>query len=105
MALRIMFPSTAKVGDTIHFAFPSNRFSGTAISRFDVTINGRKITKPEIVMTTAIKGGAANFVFRAIEPGTYQFAVTPVVGGKKGQPRLNTLKVRQYLSPTTVQRA
>jgi hypothetical protein len=46
-------------------------------------------------MTTAIKGGAANFVFRAIEPGTYQFAVTPVVGGKKGQPRLNTLEVTQ----------
>jgi hypothetical protein len=96
VALRTMLPSTARVGDTIHFAFKHNPLSGTAISGFEVTINGRKIDNPEVVMTRATVGGAAaNFVFRASEPGTYQFEVTPIVAGKKGQPRLNTLEVIQ----------
>jgi hypothetical protein len=94
VALRTMLPSAARVGDTIHFAFPHNRLSGTPISGFQVTINGRKIAKPEIVMTSVkLGGGAANFVFRANEPGTYQFEIAPIVGGKKGHSRLNTLEV------------
>jgi hypothetical protein len=89
-----MLPSAARVGDTIHFAFPHTCLSRTPISGFEVTINGRKIAKPEIVMTrVAVGGGAANFVFRANEPGTYQFKIAPIVGGKKGQSRLNTLDV------------
>jgi len=89
-----MLPSAARVGDTIHFVFPHAGFSRTPISGFEVTINGRKIAKPEIVMTGAKPGGgAANFVFRANEPGTYQFEITPIVGGKKGHSRFNTLEV------------
>ena len=96
MALRIMLASTAKVGDTIHFAYSHNPFSGNKISGFEVTINGRKLDKPEVVMTRPkVGGGTANFVFRANEPGTYQFEITPIVEGKKGQPRLNTLEVTQ----------
>ena len=96
MALRTMLPSIAKVGDTIHFAFPHNSLSRTPISGFEVTINGRKIDKPEVVMTrVAVGGGAANFVFRANEPGTYQFEIAPIVEGKKGQSRFNTLEVTQ----------
>ena len=96
MALRIMLPSTAKVGDTIHFAFSHNPFSGNQISAFEVTINGRKLDEPEVVMTKPKVGGAtANFVFRATEAGTYHFEITPIVGGKRGQPRLNTLEVTQ----------
>jgi hypothetical protein len=89
-----MLPSTARVGDTIHFAFPHNRLSGSPISGFEVIINGTKIENPEVVMTrVAVGGGAANFVFRANEPGIYQFEITPIVAGKKGQPRFNTLEV------------
>jgi hypothetical protein len=89
-----MLPSAARVGDTIHFAFPHPCFSRTPISGFEVTINGRRIAKPEIVMTSVkLGGGAANFVFRANEPGTYQFEIAPIVGGKKGHSRLNTLEV------------
>jgi hypothetical protein len=94
VALRTMLPSAARVGDTIHFAFPHPCFSRTPISGFEVTINGRKIAKPEIVMTAvSLGGGAANFVFMANEPGTYQFKIAPIVGGKKGHSRLNTLEV------------
>jgi hypothetical protein len=57
-----MLPSTAKVGDTIHFAFPHKRSPETSISGFEVAINGRKTEKPEIEMTRATRGEAANFV-------------------------------------------
>jgi hypothetical protein len=94
VALRTMLPSAARVGDTIHFAFPHNRLPKTPISGFEVTINGRKLAKPEIVMTAvSLGGGAANFVFRANEPGTFQFKIAPIVGGKKGHSRINTLEV------------
>jgi hypothetical protein len=84
----------ARVGDTIHFAFPQSRLS--RISGFEVTLNGRKVNTPEIVMTAMKAGeGAANFVFRASEPGIYQFKITPIVEGKKGHARLNTLEVTQ----------
>jgi hypothetical protein len=96
VALRTMLPSTAEVGDTVHFAFRHSPFWGKTISGFDVTINGRKIAKPEVVVTRPkAGGGAANFVFRANEPGTYQFEITPIVEGKKGEPRLDTLEVTQ----------
>jgi hypothetical protein len=88
-----MLPSVAKVGDTIHFAFPHKRASGNAISGFEVAINGKRIENPEIVVTRALTGEAANFVFRAKEPGIYQFEVTPITEGGHGQPRRNTLEV------------
>jgi hypothetical protein len=91
-----MLPSAARVGDTIHFAFPHNRLQGSRISGFEVTINGRRIKNPAMVMTSVRTGlGAANFVFTANEPGVYQFEITPIVEGKKGQSRLNTLEVMQ----------
>jgi hypothetical protein len=90
-----MLPSTAKVGDTIHFAFPHKRSSETTISGFEVAINGRKVANPEMVMTRALGGEAANFVFSVKEPGIYQFEVTPIAGGTKGQPRLNTVEVTE----------
>ena len=94
MALRTMLPSAARVGDTIHFAFPHNRLSGSRVSGFEVMINGKRIKRPEVVMTSVrTGGGAANFVFRASEPGIYQFEIRPIVEGKKGHSRLNTLEV------------
>jgi hypothetical protein len=93
MALRIMLPSKAKVGDTIHFNFPNSRLPGMTISAFQVAINGKKIDEPEILTTRAAGGGSSNFVFKACEPGTYQFEITPIRGGEKGERRLNTLEV------------
>jgi len=93
MALRIMLPSKAKVGDTIHFTFPNSRIAGMAISAFQVAINGKKIDKPEILTTRAAGGGSCNFVFRVNEPGIYQFEITPIVGEEKGVQRFNTLEV------------
>jgi hypothetical protein len=99
MALRTMLPSTAKVGDTIHFAFPHKPSSETSISAFEVTLNGRKIDNPETVITSGtrgtswIGGQAANFVFSVKEPGIYQFEIRPIIGREKGQPRLNTVEV------------
>jgi hypothetical protein len=101
MALRTMLPSTAKVGDTIHFAFPHKPSSETSISAFEVTLNGRKIDNPETVITSGtrgtswIGGQAANFVFSVKEPGIYQFEIRPIIGGEKGQPRLNTVEVTE----------
>jgi hypothetical protein len=90
-----MLPSTAKVGDTIHFAFPHKRSSETSISGFEVAINGRKIDNPEIVMTRVPRGEAANFVFSVKELGVYQFEVTPITAGEKSRPRLNTVEVTE----------
>jgi hypothetical protein len=95
MALRTMLPSTAKVGDTIHFAFPQKRSSESSISGFDVAINGRRIAKPEFAITRSGHGEAANFVFSVKEPGTYQFEVTPITGGENRRPRLNTVEVTE----------
>jgi hypothetical protein len=86
-------PSKAKVGDTLHFAFPHKRLSGPAISAFEVTVNGKRIDSPEILNTRALAGGSTNFVFKISEPGTYQFQITPIVEGTRGEPRLNTLEV------------
>ena len=92
MALRVMLPSRAKVGDTIHFSFPNP--AGKVISAFDVTINGKRVKDPEIVTTRAPKGGTANFVFHVKEPGIYQFVIAPISdGGARGEPRMNTLEV------------
>jgi hypothetical protein len=93
MALRIMLPSKAKVGDTIHFAFPQKGLSGPPISGFEVTVNGKKIDSPEIVSTKALAGGSMNFVYKIHEAGIYQFQITPIVDGTKGAPRWNTLEV------------
>ena len=93
MALRIMLPSKAKVGDTIHFVFPHKRPSGPPISAFEVTVNGKKIDQPEISSTRATGGGSTNFVFKILEPGTYHFQITPILDGTKGEPRLSTLEV------------
>lgn len=92
MSLRTMLPSRAKVGDTIHFAFLN--VGGKTITGFQVTINGESVSEPETALTHALEGGAANFVFRVKEPGTYQFVITPISeAGEHGQPRLNTLEV------------
>jgi hypothetical protein len=92
-----MLPSNARVGDTIHFAFPENRSSGVRVENFEVTINGKKVDSPEILMTRAGRGGtnSANYVFRATEPGFFHFHITPVAGGQKLEPRLNTLEVTE----------
>jgi hypothetical protein len=92
MALRTMLPSKAKVGDTIHFAFP-NRRPGPPISAFEVTVNGKQIDRPEMLSTKALSGGSTVFVFKIVEPGTFQFQITPIIDGMKGEPRLNTLEV------------
>ena len=92
MSLRIMLPSRAKVGDTIHFAFPN--IPGKVVSAFEVTINGKKIKDPALVTTRASGGGAANFVFRVEEAGTFHFQIAPInEAGEKGDARLNTLEV------------
>ena len=39
-------------------------------------------------MTSGIGGGTTNFVFQAITPGTYQFEITPLMDGQRGEPRL-----------------
>jgi hypothetical protein len=93
MALRIMLPSKAKVGDTIHFTFPNSRQPGMTITAFQVTINGKKIDKPEILTTRAPGGGSSSFVFKVTEPGIYQFEITPIIGEAKGVQRFNTLEV------------
>jgi hypothetical protein len=93
MALRIMLPSKARVGDTIHFSFPNGRLPGTTISSFQVAINGKQIDKPEILTTRATGGGSSSFVFKVNEPGTYQFEIIPIRGEEKGERRLNTLEV------------
>jgi hypothetical protein len=38
-------------------------------------------------------GGTTNFVFQATTPGTYQFEITPLIDGQRGEPRLHTLEV------------
>jgi hypothetical protein len=92
MALRIMLPSRAKVGDTVHFSFPHS--PGKLISAFDVTINGKRVKDPEIVTNRAQNGGTANFVFHVREPGIYHFEIAPITeGGGRGEPRMNTLEV------------
>jgi hypothetical protein len=98
-----MLPSTAKVGDTLLFAFPHKRSSETSISAFEVTLNGRKIDNPEIVINSGTRGTsvswtggqAANFVFSVKEPGIYQFEIRPIIGREKGQRRLNTVEVTE----------
>ncbi len=91
MSLRIMLPSKAKVGDTIHFAFPKS--GGKAVSGFEVTINGRRVKEPEILRNRGQPADAI-FVFRVEEPGIYQFAITPISQeGERGEPRMNTLEV------------
>jgi hypothetical protein len=92
-----MLPSNSRVGDTIHFAFPESQTAGARVSGFEVTINGKKVDSPEIVMTRAGRGGtnSANYVFRATEPGFFHFHITPVAGGEKLEPRLNTVEVTQ----------
>src|SRR5262249_25168607 len=92
MALRIMLPTRAKVGDTIHFSFPNS--PGKLISAFEVTINGKYVKDPQIVTTRASNGGTANFVFHVKEPGIYHFEIAPISdGGVRGEPRMNTLEV------------
>jgi len=92
MAVRIMLPSKARVGDTIHFAFP--KAPGKVVTGFEVTINGQKMAEPEILASRAQSKEATIFVYRVTEPGTYQFKITPIgQEGERGEPRLNTLEV------------
>ena len=93
MALRTMLPSKARVGDTIHFSFPHPNLKGKRITAFEVIVNGKKISNPEMKMTGAISGGATSFVFHATTAGIYQFEITPLIDGQPGEPRLNTLEV------------
>jgi hypothetical protein len=92
MSLRIMLPSRAKVGDTIHFAFPN--VPGRAVSAFEVTINGKKFKDPAVLTTRTPNGGTANFVFKVEETGIYHFEIAPIdAAGQRAEPRLNTLEV------------
>ena len=92
MSLRIMLPSKAKVGDTIHFHFPKS--PDIDISSFEVTINGQRISDPEVLASRAKSKEATIFVYRVAQPGIYQFRITPIgQKGERGEPRLNTLEV------------
>ena len=90
MALRIMLPSKAIVGDIIHFSFAAR--PGQTISGFEVVINGKKVCNAEFTLNRA-KGGA-NYIYNVTAPGIYQFQITPVgASGEREEPRLNTLEV------------
>jgi hypothetical protein len=92
MSVRIMLPSKARVGDTIHFSFPNG--PGKVIASFEVTINGQKVKDPEVMKTRGHPGNSAIFVFRAEQPGIHQFVITPIgQEGERGDPRMNTLEV------------
>jgi hypothetical protein len=93
MALRTMFPSKARVGDTVHFSFAHDRFKGQIITAFDVVINGKKIADPELVKANAKGKGSTSFVFKADAPGTYHFEIVPISGEDRGERRLSTLEV------------
>jgi hypothetical protein len=90
-----MLPSKARVGDTIHFSFPHGGLKGRSITAFEVIVNGKKIGNPEMKTTSVMSGGATNFVFQATAPGTYQFDITPIIDGERGERRLNTLEVEE----------
>jgi hypothetical protein len=92
MSIRTMLPSKARVGDTIHFAFPNS--PGQKISGFEVTINGQQMPEPEVLASRANSKDATIFVYRVMQPGIYQFRITPIgQDGGRGDPRLNTLEV------------
>ena len=93
MAVRTMLPSKARVGDTIHFSFPQATLKGTRITAFEVLVNGKKVGNPEMKITSGMGGGTTSFVFQATTPGTYQFEITPLIDGQRGEPRLHTLEV------------
>ena len=95
MAVRTMLPSKARVGDTIHFSFPHANWKGKTITGFDVIVNGKRISNPEMKMTSAKTGSATSFVFQATTPGTYHFDVTPIIDGQPGERRLNTLEIEE----------
>jgi len=87
-----MLPSKARVGDTIHFAFPKE--PGKLVSGFEVMINGQKIAEPEILVSRAKSKEGTIFVYQVREPGIYQFRITPIgEDGERGEPRMNTLEV------------
>src|SRR5215470_167701 len=91
MALRIMLPSKAKVGDTVHFSFANE--PGKPIAGFEVTINGKKVSDAQFTVNRA-KGGSATYIYNVTAPGIYQFQITPIgSAGDRGEPRLNTLEV------------
>jgi hypothetical protein len=71
MAIRTMLPSKARVGDTVHFSFPHACLKGKRITAFEVIVNGKKISNPEMKMTGAMSGGATSFVFQATTAGTF----------------------------------
>jgi hypothetical protein len=95
MAVRTMLPSKARVGDTIHFSFPHASLRGKRITAFEVIVNGKKINNPEMKTASGMSGGATNFVFQATAPGTYQFDITPIIDGQRGERRLNTLEIEE----------
>src|SRR5262249_11034968 len=91
MALRIMLPSKAKVGDIIHFSFTVE--PGQTISGFEVRINGQKAHDAEVTLNRG-KGGGAKYIYNVTAPGIYQFQITPIgPAGERGEPRWNTLEV------------
>jgi hypothetical protein len=95
MAVRTMLPSKARVGDTVHFSFPHASLKGKKITAFEVVVNGKKVSNPEMKLSSAMSGAATSFVFQATTPGTYQFQITPLLDGQPGEPRLNTLEVEE----------
>jgi len=91
MALRIMLPSKANVGDIIHFSFAVR--PGQTISGFEVMINGQKVRNAEFTLNRA-KNGGANYIYNVTAPGIYQFQITPIgPAGERAEPRWNTLEV------------
>jgi hypothetical protein len=60
-----------------------------------VILNSKKISNPEMKTTSVMNGGASNFVFKATAPGTYQFDITPIIDGLRGERRLNALEIEE----------
>lgn len=93
-----MLPSKAKVGDTVHFAFPA--VAGKAATAFEVTINGRRVDEPQLVTQRAPGGNVANFVYHVREPGTFHISITPLgPNGDRWERRLHTLEVTTDVGP------
>jgi hypothetical protein len=65
------------------------------VTDFVVIVNDKRISNPEMKMTSATTGGATSFVSRATDPRTYPFDITPIIDGQRGARTLNTLEVEE----------
>ena len=85
-----------KQGWATRFILVSRMQTGReTIRAFEVIVNGKGNSNPEMKMTSAMTGGATSFVFQATAPGTYHFDITPIIDGERGERRLNTLEVEE----------